>query len=647
MSIGWCFPSSNGGVYDGFIDAGIETYTGARYNGLAREILQNSLDAVAVPGTKVTVEFEAVQIPIADFPHADELARAMRQCLGGGENNSDNRRETAFFKNAIQTMSAPKVLCLKISDFGTTGMRGDYHKQRGQWHAITKARGSSDKRDPTAGGSFGIGKHASFAVSSLRTVFYGTRYKNEGGEIVERAQGKSILMSHNTGDGGDYTSGTGFWGKIDGCRPLEGDGVPAILRHNDSGSVVFIAGFDAGRDWQHKITATVLANFFYAIYDDKLQVLIQDDKGNIIDIDRDTLDERFAEIKQLEIDKEEIDNSYCYYRAITEAPKEGRLDSERPHLGHCKMWIMQKEGLPKRVALLRKTGMLITDEQKGIQRWAGRLDFAGVFLCDSDKGNCLLREMENPKHDAFELDRATSENYGECDKALKDLVRYVRDSVDALTKPEDTEVDAVRELDEMLPDTDQPEPKPGDEGEERDIEGAMIYSPKPLKTPKPQIDDSGEGENGDEGGGGETGGDSEGDTPGDGPGEGEGTGGTGERGFVLRPVEIKNVRVVPDADNKKKTVYFTPITSGRVNVSLSFVDDDGASRAENRISIKDAKMYQGDDGALPLDGRAVVVDVKRGKRVALSVILAEDASDSIAVMAHIKDSKDSNDENSA
>lgn len=633
MSIGWHFPSNNGGAVDGFNDAGIETYTGARYNGLAREIIQNSLDAAA-DGDKVTVEFDTVKMTRADFPNADELHGVMKKCLAMGE----SVKEKAFFQNAITLLEKPDILCLKISDYGTTGMRGDWRKQKGQWHAITKARGVSDKNDPAAGGSFGIGKHASFAVSSLRTVFYGTRYE-EGGEVIERAQGKSILVTHRADKKDDYTMGTGFWGETKLCQPLEGESIPGFLRHTRQGSIVFIAGFDAGRDWQHEITATVLANFFYAIYEGKLEVLIEDDKDNIITIDEESLDERFDEIKRRAIYGEEIENSYHYYRAIKDAPDEGRLESERPHLGHCKMWIMKDEGLPKRVALLRKTGMLITDQQKGIQRWSGRMDFVGVFLCDSDKGNKLLREMENPKHDAFELDRATPANRKECGRALKDLVDYVKDSVDALAKPEETEVDAARELDEMLPDTDQPEPKPGDEGEERDIEGAMLYAPKPLKAPKPRIDELDEEDDGDEGGGDDTGGGG-----GDGSGEGEGTGGTGERDFVLRQVAIENVRIVPGDNAKSKKVYFTPMKTGKVNVSLAFVDDDGTSRAESRISIKSA---QGDGGELLLDGRAAVVEVKQGKRVSLSVVLAQDANDSIAVMAHIKDKKDSDDENPA
>lgn len=646
MTIGWSFPPSNGGIFDGFNDAGIETYTGARYNGLAREIIQNSLDAVDGDG-KVTVEFDAVKISRDVFPNAGELLQIMQQCLSA----SGNPKEKAFFENAVRELGRPEILCLKIRDSGTTGMRGDYRKQKGQWHAITKARWFSDKNDPTAGGSFGIGKHASFAVSSLRTVFYGTRYEKNG-KLIELAQSKAILMSHCTKDGNDYTSGTGFWGKIDGCQPLAGADIPDFLRCGKQGSIVFIAGFDATQGWQHKITATVISNFFYAIDQGKLEVLIQDDAENIIDIDAGTLSDRFAEIIEMGIDEEYVRNSHCYYRAIKEAPPEGRSESERTHLGHCKMWVLKEEELPKKVALLRKTGMLITDEQKKIKMWPGRLDFAGVFLCDSDKGNRLLREMENPKHDAFEPDRATDANRAQCKNALNDLVRWVKECVDELAKPPETDVDPVKELSDLLPDTDPPERIAGDEGEERDLEGMPVYAPKPLKTPKPQIEepdpdpdpepdpDVGVGGAGEGGGGG-------GDGPGDGPEEGGGEGGTGERGGNFRTVEIKNVRVVPNAeDHCKKKVHFTPVKNGETKISLAFAEDDGVMRKESRIRITQADGPRVIDGSVT-DGYDVAVNAKQGERMSLSVTLADEVSDSIAVTARMKISGEPNDENSS
>ena len=43
--IGWNFPSNNNGDINGISNAGIETFKGAPYEALAREICQNSLDA--------------------------------------------------------------------------------------------------------------------------------------------------------------------------------------------------------------------------------------------------------------------------------------------------------------------------------------------------------------------------------------------------------------------------------------------------------------------------------------------------------------------------------------------------------------------------------------------------------------------------
>ncbi|QXM06731.1 hypothetical protein [Crassaminicella indica] len=46
MGIGWNFPSNNFGQLNGISEAGIETFRGSPYSSLAREICQNSLDAI-------------------------------------------------------------------------------------------------------------------------------------------------------------------------------------------------------------------------------------------------------------------------------------------------------------------------------------------------------------------------------------------------------------------------------------------------------------------------------------------------------------------------------------------------------------------------------------------------------------------------
>ena len=611
MSPDWVFPPSSGGSDDGFNDAGIETFAGARFDGLAREIIQNSLDAAIDDQTIVTVEFDCIKIAREDFPGLKNLLEAMKQC----EKESRDKKGKAFFKNAVQELKKAKIQCLKISDSGTTGLRGDYRKRQGQWYAITKARGISEKANSaTAGGSFGIGKNAPFAVSSLRTVFYSTLYNDDDGGTVYRAQGKSILMSHSSGDG-EYTQATGFYGEVEGCLPIEND-IPDMLRPEKQGCVVFIPGFVAEKQWQHKIMATVVSNFFCAIEWGRLEVLIQDEKGDIKVIEKANLSECFQEVESMEINLEQVKNSRHYYQAMQE-PISSR-DGQLVHLGHCKMWVAIDEGLPKQVALLRKTGMLITDEQKRLKRWVGRADFVGVFMCDSDQGNGILREMENPQHNAFEPERAIPDRRDKCKKALDELVTWVRESVDEQAKQEETKLTEIDELNEFFPDVTPPETIPGDEGE-RDLEGRPVYSPKPLRRPKPKTD-TWEDAEGDEGGAGEDGG-TNGDGPGDGSGQGDGTGGTGTRAST-QPVELKNVRVVSDANkSRKKTVYFTPMKDGNIKIQLCIMGDDGGWE---KIPVADT------DGS---SDSVFSVTAQRGERISLEATFDNPVHDSIAVRA--------------
>lgn len=622
-TVGWHFPSSGGGSDDGFNDAGIETYTGAPFEGLAREIIQNSLDASIDGKSKVTVKFELIEIKRDEFPDADGLFDILKQCHK--ESKGKDKKETEFFRIATQTLNVTndKVTCLKISDSGTTGLCGDYEKRQGPWHAITKGKGITDKRDPTAGGSYGIGKNAPFTVSRLRTVFYSSRYK-EGKETVYRAQGKSILKSHSMGGGG-WTQGTGFYGIKDGCQPLVGK-IPEILRPKEQGCVVLVAGFDAVQDWQRIISTTVIANYFCAIDQGKLKVAIRDQGGKTRIIEQNTLRECFETALKWDVDSESIKNSFDYYQAM-KSPDSSVKDKEFALLGHCKMWVLMQEGAPKKVALLRKTGMLITDSQKGLMRWVGHADFVGVFMCESPKGNELLRAMENPQHNAFEPERAIESKRKQCKKALKEMCDWIRSCIDSLAKPEETEVSPIDELAEFFPDLDAPETIAGDE--ERDIEGEPVFSPKPIKH-KVTVDAESEAD-GEDGGAGENDGQG-GEGSGHGSGHGGGTGGTGDRGGKAQHANIRDVRVVADAvDGKRKTVYFTPTQSGNIDVQVLVVGDDGNTE---KTPLQNPDEFRS-------------VEVRKGDRVSLKAIFAEDVRESIMVRAFMPRSEEVSDETAA
>ena len=138
------------------------------------------------------------------------------------------------------------------------------------------------KNRQDAGGSHGIGKYAPFSVSPLRTVFYWTRFEQDG-ESVERFQGKAVLMSHQATDGaGEKTQGTGFYGRIERCQALRNLEVPKRIRRVErrlergNGTSLWIAGFQTG-GWQKQIARSVVANFFHAIEHNSLSVTLEPD----------------------------------------------------------------------------------------------------------------------------------------------------------------------------------------------------------------------------------------------------------------------------------------------------------------------------------------------------------------------------------
>jgi len=116
----------------------------------------------------------------------------MREC--GPEGRRTRRESTEkFVKNALAMLAQDELPILKISDFNTTGLtvgaKGD--DRNSDWAKLTKSVGASDKHAGKLG-SFGIGKHATYACSDLRTVFYGTLDT----AAMTAVQGAAKLVTH-------------------------------------------------------------------------------------------------------------------------------------------------------------------------------------------------------------------------------------------------------------------------------------------------------------------------------------------------------------------------------------------------------------------------------------------------------------------
>lgn len=626
QDIGWHFPPTGGGAADGWNDSGIAHFVSASLASLAREILQNSLDARASADKPVEVSFGIETVERSADDGWDQLAVSLDAC--GEEERADDKARQAL-TDARSVLQQPTITYLRVSDYNTTGLHG------GHWRALVKERGTSVHEQADSGGSHGQGKHAPFVFSDLRTVFYWTRFE-ENSTPVERFQGKAILMSHQSA--GEETQGTGFFGLTHGCEALQGFEIPPFVRdkeyrdHRGNGTSLWIAGFPGQSGWQRDIAASVIANFFAAIQDDQLKVVLepdpQTDQLGLIEIDAGTLDQWYRHLLssgRSDPDAERLKDSQTYAAILRQEKPTVELNDE--DLGRCQLWIEVGEedsGLPSSVALIRRTGMLITDDQQGLKRFRGMRPFAAVCRFVDHDGNTLLRRMEPPRHDQFEPDwiRELSERKHAA-AALRRVVEWIRQQIrDAAAPPLPAESVVLEELARYLPD---PEPDDVfDRGDRHDDEqrnlsfggvGEIRLKPRRRITLRPLPEDSGEEGDGDDVGGEGGQGDSEGGGGGSGfgEGEGEGRGGTGGRGGdqSRAPVPIVDVRgLAAPGDDRLYRFSFTPQVSAIASVRFDEAGDSTAIRRDDLQAV--------DEHGEPVD--LTRVKLTAGERITIDVV---------------------------
>ena len=127
---------------------------------------------------------------------------------------------------------------------------------------------------------------------------------------------------------------------------------------------------------------------------------------------------RFEKSVERTDDLERVKKTISFLKLI----EEGTLyTTEIDELGKCDLWVLVEEHLPSEVALIRGTGMLITCQQEGLLRFPKTKDFISACVLNSDEANVLLREMENPEHNHFDVSRLLPDDRDKGRKALHEL----------------------------------------------------------------------------------------------------------------------------------------------------------------------------------------------------------------------------------
>src|SRR5690554_4861298 len=171
------------------------TFKGNPYYSIVREAIQNSLDAVNDDSNPVKVSFQYFELDRSQFPSFFELEEHINQSLKYYNTNLDAQRlfgdMLKYLNGTEEGKKKLQISCLKISDTNTKGMYFD-EGTSSPFYAFLRASGVSSKNLAGAGGSFGFGKGAYFALSPLKTLVVSSKDMN-GNVLFE---GATRLTTH-------------------------------------------------------------------------------------------------------------------------------------------------------------------------------------------------------------------------------------------------------------------------------------------------------------------------------------------------------------------------------------------------------------------------------------------------------------------
>lgn len=623
----WVFPKNDGGRDSGFHDAGVETFKGNFDRYLARELIQNSLDARLDPEKPVHVKFELLSLERTQIPGMDYLQETFGRCADYWKGHD---KVYAFFEEAAQLAAQPRLSALKFGDYNTTGVPGTDTDRTKNWYHLIRCAGSSSKWGGE-GGSFGIGKNAPFAASRLRTIFYSTKTAEDGGAF----QGVSTLVSHKLPDG-STAQPTGFLGGEHGGSIRVPGHIPHEFRRTECGLDIVALEYPATKTWQNDLVYSVLDNFWPAIDFGDLVVVVGEQT-----IDRSNLSKLLDDFSG-----QEDFTAHLFYQAYKSPTR--RFDEHLLTLQECSLFLVAEEDLPKKVAMVRKTGMVIY--QRGYLR--SLLPFCGVFFCRNEEGNRVLREMEPPRHDTWDPDHPER---GANKKVESEYMTFIRECIRKLVSVDDSKVISIPDLNRFLPDDDETDEESFDGSESPLKNETPERSPLPENIPGRKIDprqhrmqpdnakpegeeeetEAGEGE-GSGGGPGEGANETDGGTGSSGGGKGEGSAGAetgGKGGAHSKPaVPVQYRTFAKTADSGLYSLVVSRQTKGSqpVNLLVSTVGEDQKAPAE----ISAARLEDGT--AIPIIGPGVFgpIPLTNDTVYRIEVTLSEPVRVAMEVSAH-------------
>lgn len=405
----WNFSQlSKGFDYQGIRDGDIEQFDKTRYQSVIRESIQNSLDARLDPNKPVRVEFKFFNLLKTSHPSILEIENSLRACLNWERANEDDKE---LINQMLQQTYGSLHPSLEISDFNTKGMKANT-----TFDAFSRSRNVSDKSSAGSAGSKGMGKAAFFALSYLRSIIVSSIYFEDKEELF---QGIARLATHPLED--KLYNYKGFYSHD--FLPVDSfKNVPTEFRRNEPGTSIFILGLWPEENRLEIMKKELVNNFWLAIYEGDLEVIIQGELINSENI------YNLVKLLYKNIDESGHFNTQPNPRPYMEAYLKinciQKVYSEKiDYLGNVKFIISKNNRYQGRIANFRKSKMLIWKD--GARLYKG---YCGIFICDDDQGNEYLKKLENATHTEWNANNWKDSLAREVMKSYRDfLIKCIND----------------------------------------------------------------------------------------------------------------------------------------------------------------------------------------------------------------------------
>lgn len=442
---------SDDSLVDHFADSKFGTN---KWDSFAREIVQNSLDAVDDDSEPVEVVFDLNDsLELKDIPGGEKIKYVLSRC----HQSATNKQTKSAYEKGMEILNKDKVYCMKISDYNTKGVKSGRDEA---WGALVFDEGKSVKQRPgSSAGSHGVGKKVPFIISTCNTVFYSTKnkYLEDDTEKTDMLmQGKTVLITWKDEDGVRRYH-KGWYGLYDDTleesrekiQPLSDNNFDSIndyfIRSDRYGTDVIIVGVNAyGIESKIKkqIISAILSNFFVAIKEKKLVVTVFDeriDSSNYVDMVSRYYDSNEERSENTPLpDLINIYSKECMESVplIVSGEKVGDIDI---------YFQLGNSNNKKRFAIFREHGMKIKEK-------AIRPDqpYTCFVIVKGKKINEQLSKLENAAHDNFITEDENMDMDKKAVNAHNEMMETIRKYIAEKCKIENVDEQEIEGLNSIL-----------------------------------------------------------------------------------------------------------------------------------------------------------------------------------------------------